>query len=164
MSNNVSDAQAKKWLKSIENAGTSANALGWVFLAAFPLLALGLGITGNVVTLVVWALLYAPLMAFYIYSGKQIKYLCSHRVSGYLLINAISSLFLIRGIIPLILSIQSFVGYYSFKKLDKTDIVINLDEDDIRNSTLKPIEIVLYIVIYVTGLLILSLESPVKPN
>lgn len=153
---NQQDELIDKWLKGIETAGTSANAFGWVILCAYPVFSYLLGQTGHVKTIMIWFVFILPLMAFYIYSGKYIKHMVGPNVPYYLLANAISSILLIKGLIPLILSYQSFKAYAYFSKVSKTDIVVKTDEN---KSRINNSEIVTFIAILIVGSLIVFLKS-----
>ena len=159
MGNNPSNEQIKKWLKHIESAGTSANAFGWVILGLFPIVNFGLGYSGSATAVILWVVFITPLTGFYIYSGKYIKYMRGPAVSKFLLLNAFSSILLIRGIIPLILSINSFIGYSSYRKVSKTDIVVNVQED---KAAITSTEIALFVAIFIIGLILVSIKSPVN--
>lgn len=162
----ITDETINKWLKSIETAGTSANAFGWFMLAVAPLLILILSSSSdfNMFTvLTMWAFLVV-LTGLYITTGKFIKNMSNEHVGKYLLFNAFSSIILVQGILPLILCIQSFVGYFNFRKLVKnTDIVIKIDEEKSKISTK---EILIFIIIAIVGtvVIVFTLSSSKQNN
>lgn len=118
-----SNDEINKLIKRIDNAGTSAIAFGWLLLVISPIfiyLASSSGSIDKTISAVFWVL--AVLIALeFIYSGKQIKAIKGRSVGIALLFNGFLSIILARGIIPLILSYQSFSGYFALKKLKKIE-------------------------------------------
>ncbi len=147
----------KKWLKNVESAGTSANAFGWLLLVLFPLLILLLSSSSDYETatvLIIW-FIGLPIFGFYIYSGKYIKSLRVSSIGGFLLFNAITGLLLFQGIIPLILSIQSFIGYYSFRKLKKVNNTIGGQDEEEWGQVVSTLDIVLFTIFALVGTFII---------
>lgn len=105
----------EKHLKRVENAGTSVNALGWILLALTP--AYIWLYTYEQAYVYYFALVIGVVVSiFFISTGKYIKKFTGKHIGKLLILNGLFCLLLARGIIPLIVSVQCFMGYYSLKK------------------------------------------------
>jgi uncharacterized membrane protein len=122
----------EKHLKRAEDAGASANALGWI----------GLAISIGYVWLLnnpddVYGLCIASIILgyYFIKTGKYIKNFSGRHMKLFLWLNGFVSLLLARGIIPLIVSVQSFMGVYSLGKVDRIDSTISVKSKPSALST-----------------------------
>lgn len=114
---NSQKAEIHDKLDKIRSAGRSAEALGWLVLAIGTF---NFWLWGSTVLLsfILWAA--ALLLAlWFIFSGKRIRYGPDKNTGRYLLANGFTSLLGATGIIPLIVSIQSFVNFVRYRRLVK---------------------------------------------
>lgn len=150
----ATDDEIRKWLKSIKNAGTSGNALGWFLIFFAPLLFLLLASSGeyDTATLFIIWLVIIPMSGYFIFSGKYITALRGESIGYYLLINGFLSLVLLQGLIPLIVSLQSFFAYSRYKKLARIDVTIN---PDYKHAKIGYKEVTIFSIAVIFGTVIL---------
>ncbi|HEV2402759.1 MAG TPA: hypothetical protein VGS08_01020 [Candidatus Saccharimonadales bacterium] len=107
--------EIKNKLNTIKNTGQNTEIIGWL------LLAVGAGVIwlqsyDGPQAVGVW-IFYLIVGLYLIYSGKYIRYARGKHIAGFLLFNGFLLLLLTPGILPLIVSIQSFINYGRYRKL-----------------------------------------------
>jgi hypothetical protein len=136
----------KKHLKRAEDAGASANAMGWISLA----ISIGFVWLFDDIDTVYGILVFSvPLSFYFIKTGKYIKNFSGRHMKLFLWLNGFFSLILARGLIPIIVSVQSFMGVYSLGKVDRIDHTISVKSEP---SALTPKERTIFTVLAIASL------------
>jgi hypothetical protein len=137
-------------LKRVESAGTSTNALGWI---SFPVSVGVVLLVSSDVEIMYYTLFFMTFLSLYlIWSGKYIKGFSGKHVRSLLFMNGLICLLLARGIIPLIVCIQSFMGFYSYGKADRLDdeLVIKSESSSLNGTELMIFIVMVLIMTFVT--------------
>lgn len=116
------DPKIKKDIVSYKEGGKAAIAVAWLLILSHCLL---VGIFGKDIyepgaVLALWLLIILPYSIYLFVSGFYIKSRNNHITKNLLLLNGFAIILLSWGIIPIIASIMSFVGYSKYKKLERT--------------------------------------------
>ena len=117
LSDNATDSRNRSRVNSVKSAGQSAELVGWVLLLTTSgLIWLSNSDAGSI--FIYWLLGMA--VAFYlILSGKYIHNFVGKKIGGLLVLNGIVCLTLARGIIPLVVAVQSFIAASKYSRARK---------------------------------------------
>lgn len=148
--------QVQKDIKTINTAGKSAATLGWLGLVLLPLYFAGFGLSGQP-SAVGRFLLGSTLCVVYILGGAYIQRSKNKSTRRVLLFNAISSLLLFRGIIPLFVCAESFWGQAAMKRL--LALEPNSDKTTKQHIGLYKKELIIMAVILVAGFVAVSIPN-----
>lgn len=142
------DSKQTKWLNSIKSAGGGAEVLGLIVLVFTALSLCMQRIYYDPTSLMFWWLLVVAGSGYLVWSGNYIKNNKGNATQALLFANGIMCLLGVRGLIPIIVSIQSFVGFSAYRKLKKSNR-LPIQQKDLGVSKK---EIIIFITLAVIGL------------
>lgn len=143
----------KKELKNITQAGSVIRAFGWLILILGPgQVLIQSGISENPEILPhIYTFLSGPIGIYFIYAGRNIRYLGSYYIKRLLLLSCFLVLPFIFSILPILIFISAVTGYGSAKRLVKQGYRLFYD---FEKGRLTMVEITFMTLLYVAGVVI----------
>lgn len=136
---------------NVTSAGGWARSIGWIVLVGSPVVLFLTRTNYDTSTILIWLTFVVLISAYLIWSGKYIQNNGGPAVSKLLFLNGFILLIGVRGIIPLIASISSFMCYSNYKKLRKSG---ELPKFDKKKANPSKKEIGIFIALVIVGFIL----------
>lgn len=143
-------AEQVKRVERVNTAGRSAEGLGWLVIAIAPAGAFLFRYTFSV-GIVVW-LISVLIGSVLIYAGKYILYSDGYHNRAVLWLVLVISLLLVRGLIPLIVTIEAIMALSALGRLFKE---LGKPERSYKPLPLKSKEVVIFTILVLAGFALL---------